>query len=128
MVQVTLWDMSVEEDTEATGATGAAGGAGGDDFSVYPPQLLFIHQVRAVPAGPFAHCGRWRLLCCHVHSHQLVFCAACVCVCVPAQGQTDVKEVHFHRQVPGLLISTAADGFNFFVPNITVSKEDDADA
>ena len=39
------------------------------------------------------------------------------------QGQRDVKEAHFHRQVPGLIISTAADGFNFFMPHVTVGPE-----
>lgn len=29
-------------------------------------------------------------------------------------GQEDVKEVHFHRQLPGVVFSTAADGFNIF--------------
>lgn len=31
------------------------------------------------------------------------------------QGQNDPKEVHFHRQIPGLIASTAADGFDVFV-------------
>lgn len=37
------------------------------------------------------------------------------------QGQKNVKEVHHHPQVPGVIATTAEDGFNVFKPAITVS-------
>ena len=63
--QITLWDLSLEEDQEDLKPE--------EKLQEVPAQLLFIHQ-----------------------------------------GQTDVKEVHWHKQIPGLLLSTAADGFNVF--------------
>ena len=42
-MQVTLWDMSVEEDVDA-------GGAVDPDLGVIPSQLLFVHQVRGAPS------------------------------------------------------------------------------
>ncbi|DAZ99323.1 TPA: hypothetical protein N0F65_005174 [Lagenidium giganteum] len=69
--QVSVWDMSVEEDAEAAAAAAEAS----EQKLDLPPQLLFIHQ-----------------------------------------GQTDIKELHFHPQCPGVLVSTASDGFNVFKP------------
>jgi ribosome assembly protein RRB1 len=68
--QLTLWDLSVEQDEDEQPIP--AIGFDGAPVEV-PSQLLFVHQ-----------------------------------------GQKDVKELHWHPQIPGMVISTASDSFNAF--------------
>ncbi|PWN47269.1 WD40 repeat-like protein [Violaceomyces palustris] len=68
--QVTLWDLSVEEDEEEAGKGEKMKGPDGKEV---PSQLLFCHH-----------------------------------------GTSDIKEVHWHPQIQGMLTTTALDGFNLF--------------
>lgn len=66
--QLTLWDLSVELDTEEEGNSRMT-----SEGVEIPPQLLFVHQ-----------------------------------------GQSEIKELHWHKQIPGCVLSTANTGFNIF--------------
>ena len=61
--------------------------AGQEDLQELPPQLLFIHQGLQV---------------------QLLLLTPTPTCC------QDVKEVHWHEKVPGLLIATSHTGFDVF--------------
>lgn len=102
--QVTLWDMSLEADEEAelalmggaaAGAAAAGGAGAGSSAAAKPAALPSTRDPRlaTIPA-------------------QLLFIHA---------GQEDIKEAHFHRQLPGVVISTASDGFNVWKPDVRVT-------
>jgi ribosome assembly protein RRB1 len=38
------------------------------------------------------------------------------------QGQTEVKEIHFHPQIPGVVMSTGQEGIDLFKPAINVAS------
>lgn len=99
MQQVTLWDMAVELDTDVSAVNG------GDEPEV-PPQLLFIHQVSLSLSLPTHHP--------HPHSPSIYPPSFPLSVVTVVQGQTDIKELHWHPQIPGAVLTTAEDGFNFF--------------
>lgn len=97
---ISVWDMSLEADDEAelvmlSGGAGGAGGAG-SAAAAEAAGLLPSRRDPALADIP----------------PQLLFLH---------QGQEDVKEVHWHKQLPGVLFSTAADGMNVWKPDITVT-------
>ena len=64
-----------------------------------------------------------RLLCC-TEQQRVCYCAgnAEAPTDLPAQllfihaGQTDIKDVHWHPQIPGMLVSSSMEGFNAYKP------------
>ena len=50
--------------------------------------------------------------------HSSPFLPKALSLLLPVAGQKVVKEVHWHKQLPGVLLTTAFDGFNVFKPDV----------
>jgi ribosome assembly protein RRB1 len=95
---VTLWDMSLEADDDAELALArraAAAAAGAGAGAGAPDAVPSSRDPRLAHIPP-----------------QLLFIHA---------GLDDVKEAHFHKQAPGTLLATSANGFDIWRPDVEVT-------
>jgi ribosome assembly protein RRB1 len=102
-----IWDLSLEKDEEEEAEFKAKTKEQVNAPADLPPQLLFVHQVCFVKLHIRTFTSKFKMLPLQILDLLSYY----------EQGQKDLKELHWHAQIPGMIVSTASDGFNILMPS-----------